>query len=211
MEFLNKKQKTIFIVIGIIMVFFIGYYIVKKTEENNYIELETIEENIIEEEKNELKEEITDEEIIVHITGEVENEGIIKIKKDSRLADVIEEAGGITDNADLSKINLAYSIKDGQKIYIPNKNDKENDGEYITEEAGEQVVEESKKETGKVNINSAKQTELETLSGVGPSTALKIINYREANGKFETIEDIKNVPGIGDAKFESIKEDICVE
>lgn len=211
MEFLNKKQKTIFIVIGIIMVFFIGYYIVKKTEENNYIELETIEENIIEEEKNELKEEITDEEIIVHITGEVENEGIIKIKKDSRLADVIEEAGGITDNADLSKINLAYSIKDGQKIYIPNKNDNENDGEYITEEAGEQVVEESKKETGKVNINSAKQTELETLSGVGPSTALKIINYREANGKFETIEDIKNVPGIGDAKFESIKEDICVE
>lgn len=211
MEFLNKKQKTIFIIVGIIMIFFIGYNIFKKTEENNYIELETIEENMIEEEKNEPKEEITDEEIIVHITGEVENEGIIKIKKDSRLADAIEEAGGITDNADLSKINLAYSIKDGQKIYIPNKNDKENDGEYITEEAGEQVVEESKKETGKVNINSAKQTELETLSGVGPSTALKIINYREANGKFETIEDIKNVPGIGDAKFESIKEDICVE
>ena len=156
------------------------------------------------------KEEVIDEEIIVHITGEVANEGIIKIKKDSRLADVIEEAGGTTEEADLSKVNLAYQVKDGQKIYIPNIKDKEIQ-EYITEEAGDSIIIEQKESKSKVNINTATQTELETLSGIGPSTALKIINYREENGKFKKIEDIKNVPGIGEAKFENIKEEICIK
>ena len=155
-------------------------------------------------------EEIKNEEIIIHITGEVESQGIVKIKKDSRIADVIEKAGGVTAEADLSKINLAYQVKDGQKIYIPNINDKDAQ-EYITEEAGINVIIEDKENGSKVNINTATQTELETLSGVGPSTALKIINYRKENGEFKKIEDIKNVPGIGEAKFEGLKEEICVE
>lgn len=156
------------------------------------------------------EEEVIDEEIIVHITGEVKNEGIIKMKRDSRLADVIEEAGGTTEEADLSKVNLAYQVKDGQKIHIPNIKDKEIQ-EYITEEAGDSIIIEEKESKSKVNINTATQTELETLSGIGPSTALKIINYREENGKFKKIEDIKNVPGIGEAKFENIKEEICIK
>ena len=82
---------------------------------------------------------------------------------------------------------------------------------YITENIGENIiVEDIKTSTGLVNINTATQNELEALSGVGPSTALKIIQYRNENGKFKTIEDIKNVPGIGDAKFETIKNEICV-
>lgn len=161
--------------------------------------------NVIQEEK------ILDGEIIIHITGEVLNEGIVKTKKDSRIADVIEQAGGITEEADLSQVNLAYQVKDGQKIYIPNINDEENDTQvYITEEAGINVVIEDKEYGNKVNINTASQTELETLSGIGPSTALKIINYRKENGEFKQIEDIKNVPGIGEAKFESLKGEICV-
>ncbi len=208
MDFLSKKQKIILGAITIVMLIFIGYYILKKTDSTNYIELETISEDSIVEDN---KVEIIDEEIIIHITGEVENEGIIKIKKDARIADVIDEAGGVTNEADLSKINLAYSVKDGQKIYIPNVNDKENEEEYITQEAGDEVIVEGEVKTSKVNINTAKQTELETLSGIGPSIALKIINYREENGEFKTIEDIKNVPGIGDAKFENIKENICVK
>ena len=211
MEFLSKKQKIFLGVLAIIMSIFIGYYIIKKTENYSYEELEIIEENTVIKNSEKINKEETTEEIIVHITGEVENEGIIKIKKDARIADVIDEAGGTTNEADLSKINLAYSVKDGQKIYIPNINDEKNEEEYITEEAGDKVVVEEEGETSKININTAKQTELETLSGIGPSTALKIINYREENGKFKTIEDIKNVPGIGDAKFENIKESICVE
>ena len=207
MEFLNKKQKIIIGIIGVIMLLFIGHYIINKTENSEYLEFDEEEvintqEEIIEKNEN---------EIIVHITGEVENEGIVKIEKDSRLVDVIEEAGGTTEEADLSKINLAYTVKDGQKIYIPNIEENLEE-EYITEDAGDGVLPEEnnniKKE--KVNINTAKQTELETLNGIGPSTALKIINYRTENGEFKSIEDIKNVPGIGDSKFENIKEDICV-
>lgn len=210
MEFLNSKQKIILGLIGIIMLIFIGCYIVKRAENNNYIELETIEEKKLENSNEIEEEEIIDKKIVIHITGEVESEGVIEIEKDARIADVIDEAGGVTEEADLSKVNLAYSVKDGQKIYIPNINDNEQE-EYITEEAGEEVIVEVEQVTDKVNINTAKQTELETLSGIGPSTALKIINYRQQNGEFKTIEDIKNVPGIGDSKFENIKDSICVE
>ena len=82
---------------------------------------------------------------------------------------------------------------------------------YITENIGENIiVEDINKSTNLVNINTATQADLETLTGIGPSIALKIINYREENKKFKTIEEIKNVPGIGESKFEAIKNEICV-
>ena len=82
---------------------------------------------------------------------------------------------------------------------------------YITENIGENImVDDIKTITRLVNINTATQNQLESLSGVGESIALRIIKYREENGKFKTIEDIKNVPGIGESKFEAIKNEICV-
>ena len=210
MDILNKKQKIIIITIGTVMVLFIGYYIITKANNSDYINLETednqtIENTIIYEET--LKDK---QEIIIHITGAVKNQGIVQVEHGSRISDVIEAAGGATEIANLSKINLAYMVQDGQKIYVPSIND-EGSLENITEDAGENVVESNDKKSSKVNINTASQTELETLSGVGPSTALKIINYREENGDFKKIEDIKNVPGIGDTKFASLKENICVK
>lgn len=204
MEFLNKKEKIVLCIITSIMLIFIGVYILKKTEKN-YMEFETNEETTNEEESKE-----DANEIKVHITGEVEKEGVVEIEKDSRIEDVIEKAGGTTNEADLSRINLAYTVKDGQKIYIPNVEDDFKE-EYISEDAGKGVLpEEQEIKQGKVNINTAQQTELETLSGIGPSTALKIINYRNENGQFKNIEELKDVPGIGESKFEAIKEDICV-
>ena len=208
MDILNKKQKIIIIAITIFMLLFIGFYIINKANNSEYIELEidenTVIENVILNEEIEKKE----QEIIIHVTGAVKNQGIVQIKEGARISDVIDAAGGTTEEADLSKINLAYEVEDGQKIYVPNINDKK-DVESITEEAGENVLENNK--NGKVNINTASQTELETLGGVGPSTALKIIKYREENGDFEKIEDIKNVQGVGEAKFESLKDNICVK
>lgn len=126
------------------------------------------------------------------------------------MVDAIEEAGGLTKNADINRINLAYIVQDGQKINIPSLNSVENNS-YITESIGENIIiEDITLETELVNINTATQTQLETLSGIGPSTALKIIQYREEKGKFRAIEEIKNVPGIGDSKFETIKNEICV-
>lgn len=208
MDILNKKQKIIIIVIAIFMLLFIGFYIIKKANTSGYIELEIQENEVVENtifDKDNIK-----EEIIIHVTGAVKNQGIVELEKGARISDVINAAGGMTNEADLTKINLAYEVEDGQKIYVPSINDETNI-ESITQEAGENVLEDNNGKTNKVNINTASQTELETLSGIGPSTALKIINYREENGNFEKIEDIKNVPGIGESKFKSLKENICVK
>lgn len=211
MDILNKKQKIVVIIIAVFMVLFVGFYIINKANNSEYIELETEENQIIESDVIE-QEALEEENIIVHITGAVKKQGIVEVEEGARISDVIEKAGGTTKEADLSKINLAYLVQDGQKIYVPSINDK-NDLNNITEDAGENVINNNNSisESEKVNINTASQTELETLSGIGPSTALKIINYRNENGDFEKTEDIKKVPGIGDAKFESLKDSICVK
>lgn len=161
--------------------------------------------------------------IYVYVTGEVNNPGVVIIDERSRIIDAINAAGGITDNANITKVNLVYVLEDGVKVNIPSNNDLKNDSkfEYITVASGDgsdnSVETGSKKsDLGKstkqtiVNINTATQTELETLPGIGPSLALKIINYRKENGEFSSSEDIKNVSGIGESKFEQLKEYIRV-
>lgn len=196
-----KKIIFLSIIVGVLAIYLVYHYVTNSSseyiEENIYIET-----NNQPEEKN---------KIFLHITGEVNAPGIIEIDEGARLADVIEAAGGFTENADINKINLAYIVKDGQKINIPNVNYVDTNS-YITENMGENIIIEdiTSSSMNLVNINTATQTELETLTGIGPSTALKIIKYREENEKFKTIEEIKNVAGIGDSKFEAIKDEICV-
>ena len=131
------------------------------------------------------------------------------------MIDAIEKAGGVTDLADLDRVNLAFVLSDGQKVNIPNINNKDESIAYVTNDSGYNIIVDNgnnaKNGGGKVNINSASQTELETLEGIGPSTAAKIIEYREKNGAFNNIEDIKNISGIGDAKFDKIKDNVVVK
>lgn len=116
----------------------------------------------------------------------------------------------MTQNANLNRINLAYVLKDGQKIYVPSIYDEE-ETEIITEDIGKNILDDSTKgSNAKININTATETQLENLSGIGPSTAIKIVNYRKENGLFKSIDEIKNVPGIGESKFQAIKDNICV-
>ena len=131
-------------------------------------------------------------EIVVHITGCVENEGIVILEEGARIIDAINKAGGATLDADMSRVNLAYKLKDGQKVLIPSNID--DDMINIVTEKGEGVIEESSSKVKKININTALQTELETLSGIGPSMALKIIEYRNNHGDFSSIDEIKNIP-----------------
>ena len=165
------------------------------------------------ESKNNIKE--NQNVIIVHITGEVKNKGILTLPEGARIADAVEAAGGETKEANLDVINLAYVLQDGQKIYIPNKNEKQEQKAYITTESGDNISsrEENSSKGGnsKVNINEASQAELETLPGIGPALASRIIEYREQNGKFNKIEDLQNVKGIGDAKFADIKNYVIVK
>lgn len=210
-----KNNKLIYLIICIITIIICLIIYIAKNNDNTYV----IENNMInnntnnfisEEEKNE-----KEETVFIHIIGEVNNPGVVEVKKGSRIKDVIEQAGGLTENADIEKVNLVYEVSDGQKINIPNKNetkeDKLNENNYVsTENENNVIIGEMNKENKKVNINTATQTELETITGIGPSTASKIIKYRSENGRFKNINDIKNVSGIGDAKFNSIKDEITV-
>lgn len=211
-----KKNKFIYICIciGIVILCLIGLFFIDrkdaKEESYNYLELETQNTSENNSEKSESEEESNI--IYVHIAGEVANPGVVIAKEGDRIQDIIEKAGGVTELANLNKVNLAYKVEDGQKINIPNINDKDEE-EYVSDNSGENVLESEtvSGKNGKVNINTATQTELETLSGIGPSTASKIIKYREENGKFKSIEDIKNVSGIGDAKYKNIEDSITVK
>ena len=147
--------------------------------------------------------------IIVHIDGEVLNPGIVYLTENSRILDAINASGGLTDVADSSKVNLAYTLKDGQKVHIPSIYDEE--VSYITDDAGSNViVPDNAGKSSLININNASAKDLEALPGIGESTALKIVDYRNKNGSFKTIEDIKNVNGIGESKFNMLKNYICI-
>jgi len=172
--------------------------------------------------------------IYVYITGEVNVQGVVVLNEGSRIVDAINAAGGTTANANISKVNLVYVLNDGMKVNIPNNNDLKNNPnfEYITISSGDGANDafigtngdspsgEGSSTQGSnfggfksysiVNINTATQTELESLPGIGPSLALKIINYRKTNGMFSSIEQIKDVSGIGESKFESLKDYITI-
>jgi len=212
MENLNKTQKIVLITIATLMLLVIGYYFMQKTGQYDNFDTDEILNGNNSYDSSHEKTKIQEESIIIHITGAVAKEGVFAVYEGSRIADVIEEAGGVKVDSDLSKVNLAYKVSDGQKIYIPSIYDEEKDKEIVSDTGGENVIVDG--DTGKsglVNINKATQTELETLTGIGPSTALKIIEYRKQNGDYKSIEEIMNVPGIGESKFEAIKNDICIK
>ena len=209
MQKLNKKILFIIIIISGIIYGVFNYFTQNKNKEN----LENISQDIIINNQTEsnTEENNNQEKIVIHITGAICNEGIYELEENSRIADAVKIAGGLKEDADLKQINLAYVLEDGMKINIPSKNDNSNENinsteDYITKENLNSSNNTNSAKTSKININSATQTELETLPGIGPSTALKIINYRKEKGKFNKIEDIKNVNGIGESKFNKIKE-----
>lgn len=150
-----------------------------------------------------------DKKIFVYVIGAVNKPGVVEAPLDSRMYEIIELAGGFAENADETAINLAITVTDEEKIIIPYKEISTNQKESA--KINQLFTETISNTLGKININTASIEELKTLSGIGQSTAEKIINYRNENSKFERIEDIKNVSGIGDAKFNSIKDKIVVK
>lgn len=140
----------------------------------------------------------------VYVTGEIVNPGVYYLNEGSRLYELIDIAGGLSDTADINKLNLAQSLKDSDKIDIPKKENKSE------EEISNNNERDLDLDNNKVNINVATKEELMGLSGIGASTADKIIKYREKN-TFTYIEDIMDVPGIGESKFNNIKDSISVD
>jgi competence protein ComEA len=154
------------------------------------------------------KESISNENITIFISGEVEKPGVVTIEGNKRLSDAIDKLGGFTSEANLNKINLAMKIEDEKHYIIPKIGE---DVENTPKDTEESKLVESKSEDSKININTANIQELDALPGVGEATANKIISYRDEKGKFNNIEEIKNVNGIGDKKYEDIKEMINIK
>ncbi len=204
LENLNKKQKIIFFIIIGIMILFIIFYIYSNllsSSDYSYDNSFEILNNTVNFESSDISEETILEELVtVYICGAVKESKVVSLPEHSRIVDAINLVGGFSENADITAINLAALLEDGEKIYIPTIS------ETLEEENFSYSLTNSK-----ININTATQADLETLPGIGSSTALKIINYRKTNGKFNSIEDIKEISGIGDAKFENIKDSICVK
>ncbi len=210
---LNIKQKKIIVIVGIIVLVLIIIYFY-----NSRLETPQLEDDILIEEnqtnsnlssKNEEK-----DLIIIHITGAIKIPGIVKLEEGARIEDAINKAGGLTEDADISRVNLAYVLEDGVKIKIPSNSDIGDLGEnIIINGSGDNILEdfENSSDNNILNINKATEQELEDLPGIGPSLASKIIEYRNKNGKFSSVEDIKNVNGIGESKYENIKEKLCVK
>ena len=214
LENLSSKQKKIIIIIAIIIISGIIFYVYN----SNKIDNSTLEDEILvaNNSTEKTKEENTEEKnkIIIHITGAVKTPGSVKLDEGSRIEDAINKAGGLTEDADISKVNLAYILEDGTKIKIPSSLDVGDlQDDVLSNDSGEEIIEEDEKKTqsSSLNINKATEQDLQKLPGIGPSLAYRIISYRNENGKFSTVEDIKNVNGIGDSKYENIREYIYVK
>jgi len=151
--------------------------------------------------KNDFRQPEQSDEIFVYISGAVNKPGVFKASPNARVFDIVAMAGGLTDEADRAKTNLAQSIKDGMHIHVVDKLPVSNEHSATTGTTKTKVG-------NKVNINHADKSELDTLPGVGPALAERIIEYRQTNGSFTSIDELKNVPGIGSSKFEKMKEKI---
>ena len=197
-----EKKKGLIIIIGAVIGIFILIKVIDANSQNHNNAQINYKEIITQEEQDEAK-----DKIIVYITGEVQNEGVIELEYGSRISNAIEKAGGITEEANLKNVNLAYELEDGQKIYIPNVDDSES--EII--DNGETGIVENENTNDVININKATEEQLKNLDGIGENLSKSIIEYRDKNGKFTNIEDIMEVPGIGENKFNNIKENIKVK
>ena len=151
--------------------------------------------------KDEKAEKRHDEKIFVDVKGAVKHPGVFETTKDKRVKDLIEEAGGLLDDADTSTLNLSQKVKDQMVIYVLKHGEKP---KQISDGGS------SSSNTDVININTANKEQLMKISGVGKTKAEAIISYREKNGDFKKKEDITKVRGIGKATFEKIKDKIEV-
>ncbi len=228
--FLRKNWKYI-IVLSVGILSFIGVYIYNYNNDNKSITTKSNNKVLVSKKEESNKEEKKGT-VFVDVKGAVNAPGVYEIEEEKRIIDAINLAGGLSDNANTVNINLSKKVADEMYIIVYTKNEiynynkKNGSTNNITCASNECVCPDANNDacikksssksnnevivSGKVSINTATKEELMTLSGVGESKANAIISYRQDNGNFNTLEDIKNVSGIGDALYEKIKDNISL-
>jgi competence protein ComEA len=155
-------------------------------------------------------------EIAIHVTGAVKLPGVYYLSTDARVHEAIEKAGGKTDQADVHGLNLAAKIRDGEQIYVPEIHQIPDVGQTIPTSSSSAAppqpsVRRSASSNGsRININTATFQELQTVRGIGPTMAQRIIEYRQTSGRFATVDDLTNVKGIGEKTLEKIRHLVVV-
>lgn len=230
MEKIFNHKKYLYLLL--ILSFLGGLFTIVSCQNNEVEAVDVKDNNISKIIKNEIEEIDTTKKIKVDIKGLVANPGVYELDENSRVIDAINSAGGLLDEANTRSINLSKILKDENVIIIENKQEPEKIIEYIYQECNcpkvndacinnQEVVnfqEEKKDENSSenseenkiVSLNSATIEEIQSLPGIGEAKAKAIIEYRDENGSFQSVEDIKNVSGIGDSLFEKIKDYITL-
>ena len=199
--FFRQNVKSIILAFVCSLVLIIGglfYFNQNKTEDYSGVSFSNISNET--NNKDEKAEKRHDEKIFVDVKGAVKHPGVFETTKDKRVKDLIEEAGGLLDDADTSTLNLSQKVKDQMVIYVLKHGEKP---KQISDSS-------SSSNTDVININTANKEQLMKISGVGKTKAEAIISYREKNGDFKKKEDITKVRGIGKATFDKIKDKIEV-
>lgn len=211
---MEKKQ---YLLIGAIILGVFIYYLVNDAPDDT---IQMLEEEIFVENEEEIRQQVdsNDDKIVeqpiiikVDLKGAVQKPGVYTAQEGERVIDLINRAGGFLDDADQTKINLSQKVADEMVIYVPKVGEDSNVMEQVASFFQPQQSGNEASSDGKVNINQADSTLLQTLPGIGPSKAEAIIEYRETNGPFKMIEDIMNISGIGEKTFEKLKNSITVQ
>jgi competence protein ComEA len=203
----EQSRKIIFIVgLAILIVGGSFYSFWQKSSVNDSI---TAGEALAKGTKEQKEREEKSSEIMVYISGAVYRPGVFKVHHNARIIDVVNLAGGLSLEADVTKINMAQLVKDGMHIHVVAKPTVNSSGGSSPSDTGK-VATSGGKGQGIVNINTADKNALDALPGIGPALAERIVEYRQNNGTFSEIEGLRKVPGVGASKFEKLKDKITI-
>lgn len=198
------KERIKFVGAGLLVVILVVYYFISNDVSFSPPEdAEGWEMEEIDGEEEVPPEQLPVEEILVDVKGAVQKPGVYKAKMGERVIDLIDRAGGVTEAADSKAINFAMRVTDEMVLYVPHIGEEVVNVDMTASASGES-------NSGKINLNKASQSELETLPGIGPVKAQAIIEYRDSSGPFKAIEDIMEISGFGQKTFEKLKEHISV-
>ena len=199
---LPMYRKSILILLLIVLAVAGGTYYGCYMQEKESIQLDAASQTVTQGGSQEDRAEIT-----VYVTGAINKPGVVTVREGARTADAVKACGGLQPTADGDNDNMPQVLKDGQQVRVP---EKQAGSSALPANTGKASSAVKTKADGPININTASAEELDALPGIGPAMAKRIIEYRETEGAFTAIEDIKKVKGIGEAKFEKMKDKICL-